>query len=306
MATHFRHGTSKEDRSKFVTMSVNGSILGTSTTVGDSATLIPATALENRRTVIVHNVGSQVIEVGSSSVTFGTGIPIGVGGEKGFDVTGIDISPQNIRYANDTNKTDANIRMNTNDTNKNGELLFYVHDMRKSFKTKYFDYVVNLFTSFGYFEKDEENYLTISAAAKSLKPNGHLIVDFMNSKKVMDNLVENETKNISGLQFDIHRSIESSPSPLASGETKGRGEPTLEEPSCFIVKQIKVSPLRGDGRGAGKNYFFQERVKALTLKDFKKYFDACGFKMINLFGDYTLSKFDEKRSDRLILICEKT
>ena len=193
--------------------------------------------------------------------------------QKGFDVTGIDISPQNIRYAN---KINANIRMNTNDTNKNGELLFYVHDMRKPFKTNYFDYVVNLFTSFGYFEKDEENYLTISAVAKSLKPNGHLIIDFMNSKKVMDNLVEDETKNISGLQFDINRSIENG----------------------FIVKQIKI-------RDRGENYFFQERVKALTLKDFKKYFDASGFKIINLFGDYRLSKFDEKRSDRLIIISKK-
>lgn len=181
--------------------------------------------------------------------------------QKGFDVTGIDISPQNIRYAKKF---------------KNDKASFYVHDMRKPFKTNYFDYIMNLFTSFGYFEKDEENYLTISSAAKSLKPNGHLIIDFMNSKKVMDNLVDDETKNISGLQFDIHRFIENG----------------------FIVKQINI-------KDRSENYFFKERVKAITLKDFEKYFDATGFKIINLFGDYTLSKFDEKRSDRLILIGRK-
>jgi len=181
--------------------------------------------------------------------------------QKGFDVIGIDISPLNIRYAKKF---------------KNDRLLFNVHDMQKPFKTNYFDYIMNLFTSFGYFEKDEENYLTISSAAKSLKPNGHLIIDFMNAKKVIDNLVEDETKNISGLQFEIHRFFENE----------------------FIVKQIKIVDR-------SKKYFFQERVKALTIKEFKKYFDASGFKIINLFGDYTLSKFDEKRSDRLILIGRK-
>ncbi|PCH65390.1 MAG: hypothetical protein COC01_09740, partial [Bacteroidetes bacterium] len=110
--------------------------------------------------------------------------------QKGNDVIGIDISPENIRYARE-------LKNNTEFNKVEGKASFYVHDMRIPFKTNYFDYVVNLFTSFGYFEKDEENYLTISAAAKALKPNGYLVIDFMNAKKVMDNLVEDETKNIS-------------------------------------------------------------------------------------------------------------
>ena len=181
--------------------------------------------------------------------------------QKGFDVTGIDISTQNRLYAG---------KLST------GKVSFYVHDMRQPFKTNYFDCVMNLFTSFGYFEKDEENRLIINSVSKSLKPKGYMIIDFMNSEKVIDNLVNHETKNISGIRFKIHRHIEDG----------------------FIVKRINI-------QDKGKAIFFQERVKALTLSDFIKYFDSCGFKIINLFGDYSLNKFDVRISDRLILIGRK-
>src|SRR5690606_8758177 len=55
---------------------------------------------------------------------------------KGFDVTGVDLSPENIRLA----ATTAGERLH-----------FYVHDMRYLLLSNYFDLVLNLFTSFGYF-----------------------------------------------------------------------------------------------------------------------------------------------------------
>src|SRR3989344_5362829 len=62
--------------------------------------------------------------------------------KKGFDVTGIDLSEKSIECA----------KISGNET-----LHFYTHDMRKLFRSNYFDIVLNLFTSFGYFEQERED-----------------------------------------------------------------------------------------------------------------------------------------------------
>ena len=59
----------------------------------------------------------------------------------GFRVLGVDLSENSIEIAN----------KNANDT-----LNFKVHDMREPIKEQ-FDAVFNLFTSFGYFENDDDN-----------------------------------------------------------------------------------------------------------------------------------------------------
>ena len=55
----------------------------------------------------------------------------------------------------------------------------------------------------------------------------------------------------------------------------------------------------------GKEYHFQEKVKALTIADFEKYFAANKLKILHLRGNYELDEFDEKTSDRLIVIAQK-
>lgn len=181
--------------------------------------------------------------------------------KKGFDVTGIDLSEKSIAFAR---------------TEENGHLHFYKHDMRKIFRTNYYDVVVNLFTSFGYFEQDRDDNATINAVYKALKPDGFFVFDFMNSKKVIHNLPYNETKTIEGIEFKISKTLENN----------------------FIVKQIEFTDQ-------GKKYHFQERVKALTLSDFEKYFEANKLKIVHLRGNYNLDTFDERSSDRLIIIAKK-
>ena len=44
--------------------------------------------------------------------------------------------------------------------------------------------------------------------AKNLKKGGKLIIDFMNSKKVILNLVEEEVKAIENIRFHIQRKVE--------------------------------------------------------------------------------------------------
>ena len=43
----------------------------------------------------------------------------------------------------------------------------------------------------------------------------------------------------------------------------------------------------------------------LGLNDFQKYFEKFNFEILNVFGDYSLNKFN-KNSDRLIMIIKKS
>jgi cyclopropane fatty-acyl-phospholipid synthase-like methyltransferase len=70
----------------------------------------------------------------------------------------------------------------TNDT-----LHFKVHDMR-AFEEKY-DAIFNLFTSFGYFENEEDNLTTLIAIKESLSEYGFAVIDFLNVSQVLKTLV---------------------------------------------------------------------------------------------------------------------
>lgn len=175
----------------------------------------------------------------------------------GFDVTGVDLSPDSIAFAKRF---------------ESSNLQFQVHDMCKPMGRN-FDAVFNLFTSFGYFDREEDNYNTIRAIKEELKENGCGVIDFMNVKKVIRSLVPSEIKRVQGTDFYI----------------------TRYHHDGFILKNIRFED-------EGEVHSFTERVKALTLQDFKNYFQRAGIELLHCFGSYKLEPFDEKHSDRLILV----
>jgi len=181
--------------------------------------------------------------------------------KKGMNVTGIDLSENNINFA----KKKENIT-----------LKFAVHDMRRMFQQNKFDIAVNLFTSFGYFENNEDEMQALDAMAKNLKTGGILIIDFMNIKKLNNSLVKYEKKKINDVTFEISRSFKEN----------------------YIIKDILFFDK-------GKDYKFQEKVKALTLTDFSKLITQAQLKIINIFGNYKLEDFNALKSDRLIIFCKK-
>jgi len=83
-----------------------------------------------------------------------------------YQITGVDLSDEFLQIARDEFSS-RNIK--------------YVQgDMRKlPFKNE-FDAVVNLFTSFGYFETDEENEKVLGQINKALKAGGLLLLDYEN------------------------------------------------------------------------------------------------------------------------------
>lgn len=175
----------------------------------------------------------------------------------GYNVIGADLSKNSIEYA----------RKSENET-----LHFEVKDMREPFDKK-FDAIFNLFTSFGYFENEVDNLTTLKAIKESLNDYGFAVLDFMNVNKVINNLVESETKEVEGITFEIKRWV-------ADG---------------YIFKNIQFSH-------EGESYDFTEKVKALTLKDFEQMMEEAGIYLLETFGNYKLQKFYSNESDRLIMI----
>ena len=108
--------------------------------------------------------------------------------EKGFDVTGIDLSADSIEEA----------LLSASDT-----LQFFQHDMRLPFWINYFDYAFNFFTSFGYFNTRREHDNAIRTIAQSVKLNGTFVMDYINVHFAEDNLVHQFEKEIDGINFFI-------------------------------------------------------------------------------------------------------
>ena len=53
---------------------------------------------------------------------------------------------------------------------------------------KKFDAIFNLFTSFGYFENEDDNLRTLKAIKAGLKENSCGVIDFLNSDYAIKNL----------------------------------------------------------------------------------------------------------------------
>jgi SAM-dependent methyltransferase len=144
--------------------------------------------------------------------------------------------------------------------------------MREVLENEQFDVIFNLFTSFGYFDDESENKRMCDSISKMLVPGGRLLIDFMNAKKVIQNLVTAEEKVLEGLEFDIKRNYDGK----------------------HIYKYIQVNDN-------GHVSQYMERVQSLFLADFLTLLET-NFEIIGTFGSYDLTSFDEDTSDRLILL----
>ena len=157
---------------------------------------------------------------------------------------------------------------------ENDNLKFKTHDMRNPLDKTY-NAIFNLFTSFGYFVDDSEDIKILENIKKGLKKGGFFVFDFLNAEKVKANLVAKEIKIVDEITFNIERKI-------ING---------------FIIKNISFV-------ADGKNHSFTEQVKYLDVDKVKTYLEKVGFTICNIFGNYTLTTFDRKKSDRLIIIAK--
>ena len=177
----------------------------------------------------------------------------------GYKITGGDLSENSIQSAKKF---------------ENNTLTFSVHDMRHPLKNTY-DAIFNLFTSFGYFEDDNEDLLILKNFKQGLKKEGYFVFDFLNAEKIKLNLVPREAKTVDHITFHIRREIKDG----------------------FIFKYISFF-------ADGKEHFHKEQVKYLDEDKMRTYFNKSGFNIVTIFGDYHLNPYKAETSDRLIIIAK--
>lgn len=181
--------------------------------------------------------------------------------ELGYDVLGVDLSPNSIETAK------KHVR---------DGLSFDVHDMRKRIDGQKFSAIFNLFTSFGYFSDEADNLAVLTSAHQMLEENGLLLIDFMNVKKVIQEMKAEETKTVDNIDFHISKYCDMQ----------------------HIYKEIKFEDQ-------GQKFKFTERVQILPLSKFEALLEHAEFKILRTFGDFNLSAFNENESDRLIILAQK-
>ncbi len=89
---------------------------------------------------------------------------------------------------------------------QNPDLPRVAGDMRcLPFADSTFDWVLNFFTSFGYFETERENFQVLEEVVRVLAPRGRFLIDLFNVDHVLATLQPHETREINGRDVEIER-----------------------------------------------------------------------------------------------------
>ena len=179
----------------------------------------------------------------------------------GYETTGLDLSPQSI--------AEAQKELLPN-------LHFEVWDMRKVYREGYFDLVVNLFSSFGYFDNEQDDQNAICAMASDLKPGGTLVMDYMNPECTVKTMGTRMIVDRGEIQFHIKKKIEGG----------------------FIKKEIEFL-------ADGQNQHYEEQLKLIKPEQFQKLFKGADLRIKHIFGDYELRPFIHGASTRQVIVAEK-
>ena len=179
----------------------------------------------------------------------------------GFAVTGLDLAADSIRIASQHARE---------------SLHFARHDMRVPFGDGVFDYVFNLFTSFGYFATAREHLAVVRNISRSLTAGGRVVLDYLNVRRAEVDLTPRETIVRDGIPYRITRWAD----------------------AAHIFKRIEI--------GASGGLTHEERVAKFTIDDFRLMFALYGLTLEEHYGDYRLGAFDATESPRLVMVARKT
>ena len=152
-------------------------------------------------------------------------------------------------------------------------------DMRRlPFAAESFDWVLNFFTSFGYFEAERENFRVLEEVVRVLKPGGWFLIDLMNPGPALANLKPRDGQELDGRRTEIERWYDA-----------GRQR---------INKRIVVSAPGEPPRA------FLESVRVYRPEEVTVGLRWAGLEVAGLFGNFQGDSY-ERDSERLIILASK-
>ncbi len=184
--------------------------------------------------------------------------------KKGYNVAGIDLSENLLAEAK---KLAEKEKLNVN---------LIKSDIRKFSTDNKFNLILNLFTSFGYFREDEDNFLVLKKAYEFLLPEGFFVLDYFNKNHLLKNLIPISEQIRNGKKIVQKRYVR-----------KGRVEKIIQ---IIFNEEIKE---------------YNESVKLYSHQELNDKLLEIGFENVKLFGDFDGSSFNMDNSPRFIAICKK-
>lgn len=203
--------------------------------------------------------GSSVLDMAC-----GSGRHAVIFAKKSFDVTAVDWSQ---RLISEAKRNAARLGANIN---------FVLSDILDFNTPVRFDLALNLFTSIGYFENDEDNFSVIMKAYSLLKSNGYFVLDYFNKEHLLKNLIPETIFSENGTRIIQNRYI------------KGNR----------VIKDISI-----ESHSSLEKYY--ESVRLYSDEEIFSYFEKAGFTILEKFGDYNGNTFKKDSSSRLIIFAKK-
>ncbi|MBI1374121.1 MAG: methyltransferase domain-containing protein [Phycisphaera sp.] len=151
--------------------------------------------------------------------------------DMGFDVTGVDLSEAQLRRAAEREGFDGRLVQ---------------ADVRDLPFDACFDAAVNLFTSFGYFESDDENAAALRQMARVLRAGGVLAMDLINREN-LERIFEPLTRDeIDGVTVESRRSLTDQRSYKHTTVTDGDGRVHTFKESVRLYRPGEIAALFAD------------------------------------------------------------
>jgi ubiquinone/menaquinone biosynthesis C-methylase UbiE len=151
-------------------------------------------------------------------------------------------------------------------------------DMRVIPYENYFATVLSLFTSFGYFDKDEENQAVLHAVHRSLRPGGRFLIDYLNRDYVIAHLVERDEQTLP----DRH----------------------IQNVRCLTEGCRRVEKTTTVTTHSGKTREFHESVRMYSQAEMFDMLRSAGFADVCCYGSLS-GQACGPESKRLIIVAQK-
>lgn len=153
-------------------------------------------------------------------------------------------------------------------------------DMRAlPFRSGRFDGALNMFTSFGYFSREEEDARVIAEVARVLRPGGWFLLDYLNPARTVDTLVPEGERRV--------------------GDLTARERRRYDETRRILTKEVEL--IDGEGR---RREQWTEELRLYGPEELERMLASHRLKIEGRFGDYQGGRFD-RSAPRLILLCAR-
>jgi len=132
-------------------------------------------------------------------------------------------------------------------------------DMRTIPYEAHFATAVSIFTSFGYFETDDEDAKVLSAVHRALRPGGRFLVDTLHRESTIARIVPEEDVELPGGRGHITR--------------------TVSEDGKRVEKIVRFEPEDGAAEAVRR-----ESVRMYAPEEITEMFEAAGFVDVRVYG----------------------